>query len=103
MTFSAAAETLMTGNKGKLYALDHRQCKDKIKRLLEKVTRNATNVNEALDDITVAFMRQSLVPALKTYVDMKDTFESDEFSRTLDEWEATQPGTTCFVRQGSSS
>ena len=56
MTFSAAAETLMTGNKGKLYALDHRQCKDKIKRLLEKVTRNATTVNEALDDITVVFM-----------------------------------------------
>ena len=102
--FSAAAETLMIGNKGKLYAVDHRQCKVKIKRLLEKVTRNATTVNEALDDITVAFIRQSLVPALKTYVDMKDTFESDEFSRTLDEWEATQPvGTTCFVRQGSSS
>ena len=46
MSFSAAAETLLSGDKGKLYMLGHRQCKDKLYKLIEKVTKNATSENE---------------------------------------------------------
>ena len=101
MTFSAATETLMSGDRGKLYNLEHRQCRDKLKRLAEKVTRNAKFVGEALDAMVVDFMRQNVVPSLKTCVDMKGQFDVEEFSKTLDKWESTQPvGIACFRKQG---
>ena len=102
MTFSAASETLLSGDRGKLYSLPHRQCKDRLMKLVEKVTRNAATLKEANQAIVIAFMRQNLVPALKTYVDLKGNFASEDFSRTIDEWESTQPvGTTCFKKQST--
>ena len=99
MTFSAAAETLLTGDRGKVYNMEHRQCKEKLLRITEKVMTGATSVREAAQCITVALMRQNLVPSLKTYIDLKGEFDSETFSRTLDEWEATQPiGTSCFKK-----
>ena len=45
----------------------------------------------------MALMRHNLNPTLKTYVDLKGTFEIHDFSRTIDEWEASQPtGAACF-------
>ena len=99
MTFSAVAETLLTGDRGKVYNLKHRQCKEKLLRITEKVMTGATSVREAAQCITVALMRQNLVPSLKTYIDLKGEFDSETFSRTLDKWEATQPiGTSCFKK-----
>ena len=99
MTFSAAAETLLTGDRGKAYTLEHRQCKEKLVRITEKVMTVATTVREAAQCVAVALMRQNLVPSLKTYIDLKGDFESEAFSRTLDEWEATQPvGTASFKK-----
>ena len=43
-------------------------------------------------------MRQQLVPSLKTYVDMKGQFQTDDFLQILDEWEATQPEGTIKSR-----
>ena len=91
MSFSTAAETLLTRDKGKLYMLGHRQCKDKLCKLIEKVTKKADNEKEIYELLAVAFMRHQLHPSLKTYVDLKGEFSSEEFSRTIDEWEATHP------------
>ena len=100
ISFTKAAETLLTGDRGKLYQLGHRQCRDKLRKLIEKVTKNATNEDEIYDYLTVAFMRHNLNPTLKTYVDLKGRFECEEFAQTIDEWEATQPlGTKCFDTQ----
>ena len=80
MTFSAAAETLMSGDRGKVCTLEHRQCKEKLKKLAEKVTKDATTLREGIQCIIIAFMQQNLVPSLKTYVDLKGNFDSEEFS-----------------------
>ena len=42
MTFSAASEVMMTGDKGKIYTLEPRQCHNKITRLVEKVIKDQT-------------------------------------------------------------
>ena len=103
MSFSAVAETLMTGQKGKLYTLESRQCRDKIIKLVDKVIKNATTTHEITQCIAMAFIRQNLVPALKTYVDLKSTFTNEEFYKAIDEWEAIQPvGVQCFRKQNSS-
>ena len=47
-------------------------------------------------------MRHNLNPSLKTYVDFKGEFGIEEFSRTIDEWEATQTvGSKCFKTHNS--
>ena len=97
MTFSAASETLLTGDKGKVYTLPHRQCRDKLFKLTQKVLSNAVTLKDATEAVVVALMRHNLNPTLKTYVDLKGTFWIDDFSRTIDEWEASQPtGAACF-------
>ena len=99
MMFSAASETLMTGDRGKLYTLPHRQCKEKLFKLVQKVMSNALTLKEATQAVVVAFMQQNLTPALKTYVDLKGTFDREQFSKVIDEWEATKPtGVTCFKK-----
>ena len=101
MTFSAAAESLMSAERGRLYTLDYRQCEDKLYRLMQKVCRDAVDIPQALGCLTVAFMRYNLSPSLKTYIDLKEQFDRCVFSQTLDEWELTQPvGTSCFRKQG---
>ena len=104
MNFSTVAETLLTGDRGKVFTLDHRQCKDKLKRIAERVMTGAKTIREAAQMVAVAIVRQNLVPELKTYVDLKGEFESEPFSRTLDQWETTQPiGTTCFKKMHAST
>ena len=99
MNFCTAAETLLTGDRGKVFTLDHRQCKEKLRRIAERVMTGAKTIREAAQMVAAAIVRQNLVPDLKTYVDLKGEFESEPFSRTLDQWEATQPvGTTCFKK-----
>ena len=69
--------------------------------LVQKVCKDTTNVPQAVDCITVAFMRYNLSPSLKIYVDIKGQFDRRDFSQILDEWEMTQPvGTSCFEKQG---
>jgi len=72
--------------------------------LIVKVAKNATNDMEICQLLSVAFMRHNLDPSLKTYVDLKGKFSSEEFSRTINEWEATQPfGVSCFKKQANPS
>ena len=100
MTFSAAAENLMSGERGHVYNLDHRQCSEK---LVSKVMGSAGTLREAAEQMAVAFMHYNLNPNLKTYVDMKGVFDINRFSQTLDEWESTQPTqTSCFKRQSAN-
>ena len=54
MSFSAAAKTLLTGDKGKACILDHRQCAAKLMKLMEKVGREATTITEVYQYMTVA-------------------------------------------------
>ena len=79
MTFSAAAETLLTGDRGKVYTLDHRQCEAKLIKLTEKVIKDATTMREETQCIAVTHMRQNLSPSLKTYVDVNGSFDIEDF------------------------
>ena len=99
----AAAETLLSGDKGKRYMLTPRQCMDKLCKLIEKVIKNATTEKEIQQHLAVAFMIHNLNPSLKTYVDLKGDFSGKELLSALDEWEATQlVGSKCFKTQANA-
>ena len=99
MTFSTAAETLLTGDKGKAYTLDHRQCAPKLMKLMEKVGREATTITEVYQYMTVALIRLNLSPSLKSYVDLKGNFSIREYHEILNEWETTQPEENTYFKK----
>ena len=99
MTFSSAAEDLCTGERGRLFNLDPRQVIDKVIRLVGKLTKDAETKPEILNCIGVALTRNWLDPSLKSYVDRTRKFELNEYVKTIEEWEHTQPmGTSCFKK-----
>ena len=101
MSFSSAAEEFCTGEKGRLVTLEPRQAIEKMSRLVSKITRGAGDIQEAEDLMVVAETRSWLVPTLKTYVDMSKQFGLQDYIRTIEEWERSQPvGTPCFKRIG---
>ena len=57
INFSTAAETLLTGDRGKVFTLDHRQCKDKLKRIAERVMTGAKTIREAAQMVAVAIVK----------------------------------------------
>ena len=64
MTFCSAAEYMFSGEKGRLFNLDHRQCDNKLARLIAKVTKSAETTQDCVDCMTVALLRYNLVSSL---------------------------------------
>jgi len=79
VTFCAASEDLMTGERGKVWDMEGRQAMARLKVLLNQVTRDADTKPQLLDCIAVAMARDRLVPGLKGYVDSSKRFQLGEF------------------------
>ena len=86
LTFTAASEALMTLDEGNVTKLPMRQAIQKLARLYEKATAEATTLRENCLYSAVATARFFLNPDLKQYVDVKGTFDTDGFCRSVEEW-----------------
>jgi len=93
LTFTAASEALMTLDEGKLTKLSMRQSIQRLARLLEKATAEATSIRETCLYGDVAIARYFLQPDIKQYVDVKGYFDNDGFCRAIEEWKKTHSGT----------
>jgi len=99
LTFCSAAEDMCSGERGRLGVLDVRTSMTKLKQLVRRVTSDADTREETVECVSVALMRDHLVPQLKSYVDMSRRFKVGEFIAACEEWECSQPrGTQCFRR-----
>ena len=92
LTFTAASEAIMTLDQEGITKLPMRQAVRKLTHLFEKATAEATNVREACIYSAVAVVRYALTPDAKQYMDIKGTFDGDNFCRSLEEWQKTHPG-----------
>jgi len=81
----------MSADQGQTLTLPIKQAVQKTLRLLEKTTSEARNIMEACQYISVAINIYFLSPELKQYIDLKGTFVKDNFSKSVEEWQATQP------------
>jgi len=99
LTYCAAAEDLMTGERGKLWEMEGRQAMARLRVLLGYITRDADTKPQLLDCIGVAMARDRLVPALKSYVDTSRRFQYEEFMGVCEEWERTQPIKTSWFKK----
>ena len=99
MSFSSAAEDFCTCERGRLTNLEPRQAIEKMARFAGKIMRDAVDLTQAQNLVAVAQTRNWLVPPLKTYIDMSQTFGFQEYIRKIEEWERSQPvGTLCFKK-----
>ena len=92
LTFAAASESLMTLDQGNITKDPIRQAVQKIARLFEKVTSEATTLRETCLYSAVAVTRFALGRDAKQYIDIKGSFEWSEFSCSIEEWQRTNPG-----------
>jgi len=99
LTFSAAAEDLCTGERGRVWELEGRKAVAKTKALLGQVTREADTKPDMIECITVALVRDHLVPGLKSYVDSARRFGYEEFISSCEEWERVQPYQTSWFKK----
>jgi len=86
LTYSAAAEDLCTGKRGKIWEMDGRKAGLKVKALLGQITREADDREAMIDCISVALLRDKLVAPLKTYIDSSRRFEYGDFMNSCEEW-----------------
>jgi len=103
LTFSAAAEDLYTGERGKIWELEGRKAAAKLRVLMNRVTSEADTKPQMIDCMIVAMMRDKLVPALKTYVDTFRRFEMGDFLGVCEEWERVQPHRTSWFKKNRSN
>ena len=92
LTFTAASEAIMTLDQGGVTKLPMRQAVQKLTRLFEKATSEATTIREACLYSAVAVARFALNPDAKQYIDVKGTFDCDNFCRSIEEWQRTHTG-----------
>ena len=92
LTFAAASESLMTLDQGSITKLPMRQAVQKLARLFEKATAEATTLREMCLYSAVAVARFALNREPKQYIDVKGTFEWNGFCRSIEEWQQTNPG-----------
>ena len=98
LMFSASSEAIMTANRGQILELPIRQAVDKTTTMIEKISAEATTIKESCQYTAIAITRYSLNPQLKQYIDLKGGFSKDEFCKTVEEWQATQPHGTKWSR-----
>ena len=91
LTFAAASESLMTLDQGKVTKAPIRQAIQKVARIFEKLTAEATTLREASLYSAVAVIRFALGREAKQYSDIKGSFEWSEFSCAIEEWQRTNP------------
>ena len=91
-TFAAASESLVTLDNGAITKLPIRQAVQKMARLFEKVTDEATTMHEMCLYSAVAVLRVALARDCKQYIDVKGSCESNSFCCSLEEWQRTNPG-----------
>ena len=91
LMFTASSEAIMTQDGGVTCKLPMRQAIQKMTRLLERATAEATSMKETCQYIAVAVNMFFLSPDLKQYVDLKGTFDKDGFCRSVEEWQRTHP------------
>ena len=101
MSFSSAAEDFCMAERGRLTKLEPRLAIEKMTKLVDKITKAAADVLEAGELMVVATTRNWLVPPLKTYVNMSKSFGLQNFVRTIEEWERSQPAGTPWFKDNS--
>jgi len=90
---------MCTGERGRLWEMDIRPCAAKMRQLIRTVASEAESKDEMAKCVTVALMREHLVPDLKQYVETTRRFKYRDFFETCEEWERSQPrGTLCLRR-----
>jgi len=99
LSFCSAAEDLCTGERGRLWEFEGRQTATKIRQLVKKVACDAESKDQMTDSITVALMRNRLVPSLKSYVDTARRFQIGDFLGTCEDWERSEPRGTSWFRK----
>ena len=80
------------GKHTSLLQLPIRQAVQKVARLFEKVTTEATTLREMCLYSAVAVTRFALSREPKQYIDVKSTFDWNGFCRSIEEWQRTNPG-----------
>jgi len=103
LTFSAAAEELCTGERGRVWEMEGRKAGARVKALLGQITRDADDKEEIIECISVALLRDKLVTPLKAYVDSSRRFEYPEFMNTCEEWEKGQLTQTCWFKKNRAN
>jgi len=69
LTFSAAAEDLCPGERGRIWEMTGSKAIARVKGLISQVTKDADTKPEMIECMTVALVRDKLVLSLKSYVD----------------------------------
>ena len=92
LTFTAASEAIMTLDQGDVTKLPMRQALQRLTRLFEKATAEATTIREACLYSAVAVARFALNTDAKQYIDVKGSFDCDNFCRSIEEWQRTHIG-----------
>ena len=100
LTFAAASESLVTLDQGVITKLPIRQAVQKVARLFEKVTNEATSMRDMCLYSAVAVLRVALARDCKQYIDVKGACESNSFCCSLEEWQRTNPGRPIWDNKG---
>jgi len=99
LTFSAAAEDLCTGERGRIWEMTGSKAIARVKGLVSQVTKDADTKPDMIECITVALVRDKLVPSLKSYIDSARRFGIDDFRSACEEWERAQPNQTSWFKK----
>ena len=103
LTFAAASESLMTLEQGAITKVPIRQAVQKVARLFEKLTTEATTMREMCLYSAVAVTRVALSREAKQYIDVKGSFDWNGFCCSLEEWQRTNPGRPVWDNRGRYS
>ena len=92
LTFACASESLVTLENGAITKLPVRQAVQKMARYLDKISTEATTMQEMCLYTAVAILRVALSRDVKQYIDVKGSCDSNSFCCSLEEWQKTNPG-----------
>ena len=92
LTFASASESLVPLDNGAITKLPVRQAVQKMARLLDKISTEATSIQEMCMYTAVAILRVALSKEAKQYIYVKGSCDSNSFCCSLEEWQRTNPG-----------
>ena len=90
MTFAAAAECVFTADMGALTHMPIRQAGNKLTRWVHKMTEGTETRREVIDRMVVGFLRSMMVTDLKTYIDLTNKTDKQEYIMLAEQWEKSQ-------------
>ena len=103
LSFNHASDTIMTGDRGSIFSLPPRQAFQRWQNLLERLTREATDIKSVCAYMAAALLRFNCSVDLKTYLDTKGDFDRDIFCRNIEEWLATRPAGVTWAKQSKQA